>query len=200
MQKTGLASETYIENLVGSVTQAYLRKFAQDTSKDKANQAMDEFIERHQNYDIKEQLENVQHKIALELYNISRVVDDGNFHKVLENNSPIMLNMIYDIPVCCKINLDGQLPPLHIKLVSLKGPKSFKYLKVFASYKEIEPMAGRCEMDFSAPKGGLIRLVGERGHKPSVKVFKAPFLYITFVSEVSTSIEVRPSFIDPSKA
>lgn len=70
---------------------------------------------------------------------------------------------------------------------------------MYSSYKEIEPMAGRGD-EIPVPKNGLIRVVGERGHKPSVKIFKSPFLYITFISEVSMSIEVRPSFIDPAKA
>lgn len=165
-QRTDLASTTYIENLVGTVTQNYLRKFAQDTSSDKINSAMDEFIERHQNFDIKEQLQSVQHKIALELYNISRVVDNGNFHKVLEGNSIAQFKMIHDIPVCCKISLENHAPPLHFKVTQLlpnhqqQNRQSYKFLKVFASYKEIEPLQGNCEMDFSTPPNGLIRIVG----------------------------------------
>lgn len=31
-------------------------------------------------------MKEIEHRIALELFNIKRVVDDGNFHQTLENN------------------------------------------------------------------------------------------------------------------
>lgn len=108
--------------------------------------------------------------------------------------------MVYEIPVCCKISLEGRQPPLHFKITQPMGKQSFKFLKVFASYEVLEPLPGNCEMEFPNPKGGLIRIVGERGPKPSVKVFKQPFLYITFLSDINATVEVRPSFIDPAKA
>lgn len=43
-----------------------------------------------------------------------------------------------------------------------------------------------------------MRVVGERSQK--VKVFNTNFIYITFIASRSTTIEVRPQFIDPSKA
>ena len=45
--------------------------------------------------------------IAKELFNISRVVDDGNFHLILDNNASRRLDLIPDIPVCCKITLEN---------------------------------------------------------------------------------------------
>ena len=50
------------------------------------------------------------------MFNISKVVDDGSFHKVLENGVSRLLKLEYDIPAVCKINLDGQMPPLHLKI------------------------------------------------------------------------------------
>lgn len=49
------------------------------------DKAMQEFIEKNADYDIDSKLKDVNHMIEYELYNIKRVVDDGNFHKVLEN-------------------------------------------------------------------------------------------------------------------
>ena len=58
----------------------------------------------------------MEHSIALELFNISRVVDDGSFHKLLEPGVARQFRLVHDIPVCCKIILEGQEPPLHIKV------------------------------------------------------------------------------------
>jgi hypothetical protein len=49
--KTGLASNTNIENMVASVTSNYLQN--------KPDSAMAVFIEKHQNFDIKEELQLV---------------------------------------------------------------------------------------------------------------------------------------------
>ena len=76
-------------------------------------------MEKHAGYDIQGQLAEVRHLIALELYNIKRIVDDGNFHVLLGNGSTTELSLTYDIPVCCKISLEGQLPPLHIKVTGV---------------------------------------------------------------------------------
>ena len=185
--------------MVASVTSNYLSKYAQDDSKNLIDQAMSEFIGTHSNFDIKEELQLVQHRIALELYNISRVVDDGNFHKVLDYSTSTELKLIYDIPVCCKINLEGMVPPLHIKLSSMTN-KGFKFIKVFISYKESEPMAHNCDQEFDEPKGGLLRIVGDRGNKPGIKIFRSNILYLTFIASRTYTIEVRPQFIDASKA
>ena len=68
---------------------------------------MQEFIEKHADFDINGKLKEVEHTIAQELFNISRVVDDGNFHIMLDNGSIKALNLIYNIPTCCKISLEG---------------------------------------------------------------------------------------------
>ena len=68
---------------------------------------MQEFIEKHADFDINGKLKEVEHTIAQELFNISRVVDDGNFHIMLDNGLIKPLNLIYNIPTCCKISLEG---------------------------------------------------------------------------------------------
>ena len=77
--KTGLSNETKLENMVSVVTTKYLEKFAVE-GEDSKNQELSDFMQKHQNYNIKEGLKQVQHSIALELFNIRRVVDDGSFH------------------------------------------------------------------------------------------------------------------------
>ena len=97
---------------------------------------MQEFMEKHAGYDIQGQLAEVRHRIAKELYNIKRIVDDGNFHTVLNVGSGNELTLTYDIPVCCKVSLEGQLPPLHIKIM---GVSKLDALSAFAAYKTNEP-------------------------------------------------------------
>ena len=55
-------------------------------------------------------------------------------------------------------------------------------------------------MVFDQVRTQPIRIPGERGPKPTIKVFHSSFLYITFMSNRSTLIEVRPQFVDPLKA
>ena len=83
----------------------------------------------------------MQHRIAIELHNIKRVVDDGNFHFTLNPNVVTSLNVIYDIPFVCKISLEDQMPPLHIKVLGLKKHIA---LQAYASYKWSEPDANNC--------------------------------------------------------
>ena len=103
---------------------------------------MQDFLEKHAGFDIKSQLAEVQHRIAQELFNISRVVDDGNFHVVLEGGASRELKLIHDIPTCCKISLDGQTPPLHIKV---SGADKASSLNAFASYRTTEPSVAQSE-------------------------------------------------------
>ena len=91
------------------------------------------------------------------------------------------------------------MPPLHIKFHSL-NQKAAKFIRVYVSYRETEPMKNNCDQEFIEPKGGLVRIVGESGPKPSIKVFNEKMIYLTFLSSESTTIEVRPQFIDPAKA
>jgi len=93
--------------MVACVTSKYLQKYASDDTKSQIDQAMQEFIEKHADFDVQGKLKEVEHTIAQELFNISRVVDDGNFHIVLENGCLQQLKLIYNIPTCCKISLAG---------------------------------------------------------------------------------------------
>ena len=115
-----LAPDTNIENMVSIITSKYLQKYAEDDSKNAVEKAMKEFFDKHAGFDIKGQLADVQHRIAVELHNIKRVVDDGNFHITLPSNVVTPLNIIFDIPFVCKISLEDQMPPLHIKVLGVK--------------------------------------------------------------------------------
>ena len=97
---------------------------------------MQEFIEKHADFDIKGKLAEVEHTIAQELFNISRVIDDGNFHIVLDSGSSHQLSLIYNIPTCCKISLEGQDPPLHIKVNNVQKQDN---ISCFSSYREHQP-------------------------------------------------------------
>ena len=154
-------------------------------------------MEKNANFDIIGKLKEVEHTIAQELFNISRVVDDGNFHILLENCSVKQLNLIYNIPTCCKISLEGQFPPLHIKVMGVQKQDN---ISCFASYRDPEPSQTSSDMQFYNVRSQPIRISGEKGPKPTVKVFNTSYVYLTFLSSRSTTIELRPQFIDPSKA
>ena len=109
---------------------------------------MQEFIEKNAGYDVRTKLEEVQHRIAIELFNISRVVDDGNFHTHLPQSGSTEIRIIYDIPIVCKVNLEGMLPPLHVKVNGLSHG-AHKEFKAFMSYKNTEPSAAKCEQEWS---------------------------------------------------
>ena len=80
--------------MVYVVTQKILSKYAGDTSKEAINSAMTDFMKNHQNTDIRGQLEEVKHKIALALFSTDRVLDDGSFHVLLENEVSKRIEMI----------------------------------------------------------------------------------------------------------
>ena len=68
---------------------------------------------------------------------MSKVVDDGNFHKVLENRVPKELDVIDGIPCTCKVDLKGMQPPLVVQVkYRSKGD-----LSVYGSFKNQEPNA-----------------------------------------------------------
>ena len=92
--------------------------------------------------------------------------------------------------------LDGQEPPLHIRV---SGVKEMDTLRVYASYKDSEPSAEKNEMRWFDFKAQLV-IRGDKGPKPNMRQFYASQLYLTFISSISTTIEVRPQFIDPTKA
>ena len=93
-------------------------------------------------------LKDIEHRIAWEMYRISRVIDTGNFHVLLEHNMTQYVNMLYEIPVCCKINLEGQEPPLHIKIT---GYEKDDHFVVYTSYKDIEPTAESLDVQAYVP-------------------------------------------------
>ena len=43
-------------------------------------------------------------------------------------------------------------------------------------------------------------MLGEKGPKPNQKVFHSSIVYFTFFSKEGATIQVKPLFIDPSKA
>lgn len=59
--KTGLDAHTNVENMVSCVTSKYLQKFAINDSKSIADQAMNDFMERHANFDVQSSLSKMQH-------------------------------------------------------------------------------------------------------------------------------------------
>ena len=61
-------------------------------------------------------------------------------------------------------------------------------------------MPNNNEMEFIETPGCMLRFTGDRGPKPGIKIFRSNFLYITFISSVSATIEIRPQFIDSQKA
>ena len=135
--------------------------------------------------------------IAKELFNISRVVDDGNFHIVLESNVPRKLELISEIPVCCRIVLEGQDPPIHIRCTGIDKKDN---MRVYMSYRRHEPTMEKHDMSWVGFKGPILKIAGERGPKPNTKVFNTPSLFLTFISSLGANLEVRPAFIDPAKA
>ena len=73
---------------------------------------------------------------------------------------------MYDIPVCCKIMLDGQEPPLHIRV---SGVKEMGTLRVYASYKDVEPNLDS-EMRWFDFRSQLV-IRGDKGPKPNLRLF-----------------------------
>ena len=134
---------------------------------------MQDFVEKNPDFNLKTQLEVVRHQIAMELFNISKVVDDGNFHIVLEKGSERTLSLGKEIPVCCKINLEGLSPPLNIRVTFNEKERKNNNLTVYASYKEIEPSEEKHDVAWVPLKRQVINIPGERGPKPNIKLFPA---------------------------
>ena len=77
--------------------------------------------------------------------------------------------MIHDIPVCCKISLEGQAPPLHIKVT---GALKSVSLNAYASYKVVEPSLSNSDQQWFEIRGQyMMRIQGERGNKPNLSIF-----------------------------
>ena len=72
--------------------------------------------------------------------------------------------MKHDIPVVCKISLEGQQPPLTLKL---SGRTKNDNLNIYASFKDVEPTAKNNFMALKDCRKNLLRFEGERhGPKP----------------------------------
>ena len=127
--------------------------------------------------------------IQFELYNVSKVVDDGNFSKKLENRVPLNLIVEQDIPCCAKISLTGMVPPLQIvvKVLDRKKPD----LRAYYSYTEVEPTEYKGE---KAKNPNRILITGEKGPKSNHNIFRHPYLYLNFVSMTGANIQVTAIF------
>ena len=112
-----------------AISQNYLQKYVANR---KSNGDGIGEMDQDMHIDIKRNIKEMAKVIQLELYNISRCVDAGNFHKRIENKVPIELVISQDIPCCCKIPLTGMSPPLSINLKSLSGKKPD--VRIFTSY------------------------------------------------------------------
>lgn len=134
--------------MVAHITQCYMRKYATDDAEEALNQNIQDLVEKNASTDIYELLKDIEHRIAMDMFNIRRVVDDGNFHLLLENNVIKNLPLLHHIPVCCKISLEGRLPPLHLKL---KGVEKDDNMQIFASLKDVEPSASTYDVQAWAP-------------------------------------------------
>ena len=76
--KTGLNRATFVENQLAIISQGYIH----------GNQKQDQtpgLKLNNSKQDIKVMLNSTNRDIQLALYKLSRVVDTGNFHKVLDN-------------------------------------------------------------------------------------------------------------------
>lgn len=65
------------------------------------------------------------------MFNVNHCVDSGNSHIELTNAEKVRLDLIYDIPTVCKVNLDDQVPPLFLKFTTKVKVDD---LQIFASY------------------------------------------------------------------
>ena len=69
------------------------------------------------------------------LYKLSRVVDNGTFHKIIETRGENLFEVVEGVPICCKLLIRGLPPPLAISVMyKVKGD-----LKVFISQRNPEP-------------------------------------------------------------
>lgn len=50
------------------------------------------------------------------LYKINKVIDNGNFHKILTIKQKSSFDIFEGVPICCKITVRGIDPPLIFKI------------------------------------------------------------------------------------
>ena len=89
--KVSIANQTFIENQVSAISQNFLKQcgdkkaFSESMNTDRMEMLMNENIAKS--------IRDVAKRIQLELYNVSRCVDDGNFIKKIENRVPLQLDV-----------------------------------------------------------------------------------------------------------
>lgn len=102
---------------------------------------------------------------------------------------------MHDIPVCCKISLEGQTPPLYIKVSGLKKGDN---LNIYTSYTHVDPSATNNSEAFPSFRGNTLRFNGEHnGPRVGTKIFVSKWLYLTLISSLGCSLELVPLFVDP---
>ena len=97
----------------------------------------------------------------------------------------------------CRISLKGQTPPLHIRVIGINPDDK---VNVYASYKAVAPSAENFSQAFENFDSHHLRLAGEKGNKPGQRLFKSPWLYLSFVSTLGGKAELTPKFISQDKA
>ena len=112
---------------------------------------------------------------------MSKVVDNGDFHKLLENRRPVELQVIDGIPCSCKVDLRGMQPPLVVQ-VRYRTPGD---LHAYGSYKNQEPDAHSFDSSHEKPHKIVIT---------DPKSFKSSQYYLSFNSQSGVSIGVTAYF------
>lgn len=92
--------------------------------------------------DLSSLLQHTSTDIKMAMYTISRIVDSGDHHKLLNVGDPIDILICENIPSCCKIDLQNRLGPLIIRV----HRESKHDLQIYASFKNSEP--SQLEHDF----------------------------------------------------
>lgn len=83
--------------------------------------------------------------IKLYQYQIQKMMDTGNFHKVLMPGQREELQITADIPLCCKVDLKNQEMPVK---VTVSKVKSGQKLAVYTSFEHSEPTQSNCDGKF----------------------------------------------------
>ena len=132
------------------------------------------------------------------MFNVNRVVDGGDFHHELQNASQVHLDLVYNIPFPCKVDLSNHTPPFCIKFTNWKQAEG---LSVYASYTNQLPLNENCDISWlDQNRGETIKIYGGRGNQPSIKNFVSSVLYLTFMARNTCSIDILPVFLMSDKA
>lgn len=191
----------FAENQIAAITQKYLKNVdlqaleKRDDSPDatESNKEGQDLIRIAKlGYDVNFLLKNTDRDIRRTLYEASRVVDDGSFHKELQPGVVTELELMYGVPVVCKVNLHGQTPPLQLKVrYRSKGD-----LQMYASYFDTHPGPNCSKNDRHIAKPFKEKFGLEKGNK----TFKQPLLYLSFVSEMGVQIQLNVQFLTVNQA